>query len=273
MIHLRDHWQQTLRIMPRLNGAFCPITHPETRADAVPLGAVPDYVLRQWMADATAQDAGADTKCAAAYLIGDLADAICHILAGLVLQDYWLFTADPGVIGMLPRFVRWERDGARGVSLCFDLCVPPKAMTFKAAADPHHFAHALSNIFAPVVEQLQQASGLGQAALYRLVGDSLAAACLAHGRAMRAEQEAMAIAMAILRHPGTKLHNRQVRFDHVALPEAPGIDAWFRIRGGCCRAYTRPGKHDYCTTCVLRDDDSRHAKLRDHLRRTRLGAA
>ena len=118
----------------------------------------------------------------------------------------------------------------------------------------------------------QAVSGLSRKALWLLVGDSLAYSLLHHARALGDPGRGIGAALAILRVPGTPLTTRKTRFDWVALPDAPQVGDWLRVRGGCCRAYTRP-KSAYCTTCVLRDDASRTERYRDYLRRTWIGAA
>ena len=78
-------------------------------------------------------------------------------------------------------------------------------------------------------------------------------------------------ARALLRQRGSKLFNKQTDFEWISLPEAPQIGDWMRVRGGCCRYYTAPAADAaYCTTCVLRDGDSRRERYRDYLRRSRL---
>ncbi len=270
MIHLRDTWQQAVQDVPRVEGDFSPVMHLTPHADAALLTEITPHIVQRWMADATTDEPGADAKLAAAYLMGNVANPVCQVFAALALRGYWLSAAGAGSVGLIPRFVPWAEDGDRGVSMTFDICLAPDALAIGRAARPCRFAKSQEDLFAPLVRRLHSESRLGITALYRLVGDSLAYAFLTHGRALKAEQTAMDTALAILRAPGTKLANKQVRFDQIQLPEAPQISGVLRVRGGCCRAYTRPGKPSYCTTCVLRDDESRIERYRDFLRRTRL---
>ncbi|WP_432973726.1 hypothetical protein [Dactylosporangium sp. CA-233914] len=53
----------------------------------------------------------------------------------------------------------------------------------------------------------------------------------------------------------------------------PGGRRLFQVRGTCCLYYrsaaeTGPPQETYCTTCPLRDDDSRRQRLHDHLTET-----
>ena len=269
MIHLRATWQQVVRDLPRVEDDFSPVVHLTPDADAITLSDITSRTVKRWMADATADEPGADAKLAAAYLMGDVANTVCQIFAALALRGHWLSAVGTGAIGLIPRLVPWVEDGETGVSMTFDVCLAPDALAIGRATSPYRFAKSLEDLFAPLVQHLCRESRLGITALYRLAGDGLAYAFLTHGRALEAEQAGMDIAMEILRTPGTKLANKQVRFDHIQLPEAPQISGVLRVRGGCCRAYTRTGKPNYCTTCVLRDDESRNERYRNFLRRTR----
>lgn len=270
MIHLRDTWQHLVQDVPRVEDDFSPVVHLAPRADAVLLSAITPHIVQRWMADATADEPGADAKLAAAYLMGDVANAVCQVFAALALRGHWLTAIGAESVGLIPRFVPWEEDGENGLSMTFDICLAPSDLAIGRAASPYGFAKSLEDLFAPLVQRLHSESGLGITALYRLVGDSLAHGFLTHGRVLNAERTGMDLAMAILHVPDTRLANKQVRFDHIQLPEAPEISGVLRVRGGCCRAYTRPGKPNYCTTCVLRDDESRNERYRNFLRRTRL---
>ncbi len=272
MIHMRQTWQDQAIALPRLDDDFSPIVGLERDADAVSLEAVPVPTLRRWMADAAIDVDGPDTKLCAAYLMGDLSFAVVQTFAALALRGQWVVGADMDAVHVCPRFVQWTEDGENGVSQAFDLTLTPDALAFAPSLSPHAFAKTVEGLFHPLVGDMTHLSKLSNTAFHRLVGDSIAYAFLTHGRALDREQEGMDAAMSILREPGTKLTNRKVRFDHITLPEAPEIGQWLRVRGGCCRAYTRPGKPDYCTTCVLRDDASRTDRFRNYLRRTYLRA-
>lgn len=270
MMHLRDSLEQVLRTMPTLDTDFSPVVRLGNTQAGTPLGAIPEAVLAAWMHGATHQDPEGDAKLQAAYLMGDVAFALGEILAGLALRDKWLVASDPMRVFLSARDAIWDEGGEVASAQVFDLRLQPDGLTFAKTAAHFDFATALEATFAPLVHALNIASGLPRAALYRLVGDSFGYAFLAHGRLLECEKMATDHARAVFHTPATKLRNKQLRFDYITLPEAPHIGDWLRVRGGCCRAYSRPGKPDYCTTCVLRDDHSRIARYRDYLRRTKL---
>lgn len=269
MMHLRGTLEQVLHAMPKLDTDFSPMVSLGNAQAGTPLGAIPDATLRTWMQDATPQDPEGDAKLQAAYLMGDVTFALGEVLAGLALRNTWLVAADPVRVALAARQVTWDEDGETGSTQVFDLAVRPDGLTFSKTATHPDFAMAVEAMFAPLVHALNKASGLSNAALYRLVGDSFGCAFLAHGRLLGCDQAATDHACAVFHASGTKLRNKQLRFDYITLPEAPHVGDWLRVRGGCCRAYTRPGKPNYCTTCVLRDDASRIARYRNYLRRTK----
>ncbi|MGJ8624129.1 MAG: hypothetical protein ACSHW1_15325 [Yoonia sp.] len=252
--------------IPKLEGAFSPEISVGPSSGATNLATVDDVVLRRWMADATMGVDGADAKLAAAYLMGNITAALAEIVTGLALRSHCLTAAAPSAVALVARFVPWAQDGENGVSLVFDMHLSADGLMFENTVRPYEFAKAIEDILSPLVRTLSNTSGLSKAALFRLAGDSLAYAFLAHGKILGREGEAMALAYAVLRAPTTALTNKQVHFDFIALPEAPHIGEWLRVRGGCCRAYTRPGFPEHCTTCVLRDKDSRTQRYRDYLR-------
>ncbi|MEJ6403142.1 (2Fe-2S)-binding protein [Yoonia sp. 2307UL14-13] len=269
---MRQTWQDLAVALPRLDDDFSPVIQFQPAPDFAALNDIPEAALPRWMADAAIDVEGPDAKLRAAYLMGDLSFAVVQTFAALALRGYWVVASHASPVGVRPRFVHWTEDGENGVSQTFDLFLNPDSLVFSHAPSPYAFARTIEDLFSPIVKAMTHQSKLSNTAFHRLIGDSIAYAFLAHGRVLDREQEAMVAALSILREPGTKLTNRKVRFDHITLPEAPEIGQWLRVRGGCCRAYTRPGKPDYCTTCVLRDDESRAERFRNYLRRTRLRA-
>ncbi len=255
-----------------LEGAFSPVL----RLDKHPVGSLSlsdlsDDCVRRLMADAIIDEPGGDAKLAAAYLIGTVSWSVCEPLAGLAVRGHWLAAAKPDAISLSERFVRWEEDGKRGVSLAFDLNINSEGVTFIEMPTAPSFTATLEQLHKPLIQALRRLSGLSQAALWRLVSDSLAAAFLEQGRAVDATGLAIDHARMILRDQASKLFNKQADFEWVDLPEAPKIGDWMRVRGGCCRYYTSPAEDvGYCTTCVLRPADSRRRRYRDYLRRTML---
>ncbi len=255
-----------------LEGTFSPVLRLDNSSAAnLSLSDVTDDCARRLMADAILDEPGGDAKLAAAYLIGTVSYSICEPLAGLALHGLWLAAAKPDAISLSERFVHWEEDGEKGVSLAFDLNINESAVAFVDVPATHGLAMTLEQLHAPLIETLHRISGLSWSALWRLVSDSLASAFLEHGRAIGRAEPAIDHARITLRDRGSKLFNKQTDFEWVTLPEAPKIGDWMRIRGGGCRYYTSSGEDAaYCTTCVLRPADSRRERYRDYLRRTRL---
>ena len=156
------------------------------------------------------------------------------------------------------------------MSLAFDLNINESAIVFADLPATQGFAATLEQLHQPLIQTLHRISGLSQAALWRLVSDSMASAFLEQGTAAGQAELAIDHARMILRDRRSKLCNKQTGFEWITLPEAPDIGDWMRVRGGCCRYYTAPADDvDYCTTCVLRSAGSRRERYRDYLRRTK----
>lgn len=269
MIHLRDTLVQTLGRLPRLEGDFSPIVKLGLDKGYA-LAEFPPQILHRVLADAAADVEGADQKLEAAYLMGNVAFCLAEPLVGLAMHGHWLDAAHARCIALSPRLVTWEEEGEKGVDQVFDVGLAAAGLHFGATADTAAFAMAVEHLITSLVNTIHTATGLSKPALYMLVADSFGYAFLAHGRHLGCEDRAIALAMEVFGQHGTKLYSKKLRFDRITLPEAPHIGAWLRVRGGCCRAYTRPGKPNYCTTCVLRDDESRAERYRNYLRRTHL---
>lgn len=138
------------------------------------------------------------------------------------------------------------------------------------------FRQAAEDHFRPLIEALYRKTGLPRSAMWRLVGDALAVASLEAGRHYDCLDEAKAMALAVLKQPGSPLKNRQMHYFDVALrdeacPDRVLASYTFRARGGCCRYYLIEGR-PLCSTCVLQDPVTRDRRLQDAMRR-RLGRA
>ncbi|SHI99144.1 (2Fe-2S)-binding protein [Wenxinia saemankumensis] len=253
-----------LKSLPAARGAYSARGRVGTAPEAaLRLDAPSPAVLEAWLAAERARAPGGDDRLAAAYLLGSVAFSVSEILAALVLRGVL-----PGVLpgaAVVARRARWEKNGESGEGIAYDMVFADGALV--ACPDPAAgFGAALIALFAPLVAALQPRSGLSRGALWRLVGDGLSAALLARGKETGREEAAMGIASAILRDRASPLQSRQTGFVEVSAPGRPGIREWFRVRGGCCRYYTSAGG-EYCTTCVLRDEESRRARLEEYLRR------
>ncbi len=133
------------------------------------------------------------------------------------------------------------------------------------------FREAVIAHFTPLLEMLNARTGLPRSAMWRLVADALAVAFLDAGHRYERLDEAKAAAMAVLKHPGSPLTNRQLHYFDVTLrdetcPERVLASYTFRARGGCCRFYRAEGGH-LCSTCVLQTPAERERILAAGMRR------
>lgn len=252
--------------LPRLRDAFSARLHagpaPEEVLRLDPPGA---ELLEAWLgAEAQAQP-GADDKLAAAYLLGRIAFAVSEVLAALALKGLRPARLAPNTVALTARRALWHLDGESGEGRAYDVVLSEMVLV-PCSAPAAMLGAALPELFAPLVLSLVDRSGLSRGALWRLIGDSFAGALLMQGKHAGREEEAMEMAYAALRDQQNPLHSRQTGFFRIDLPERPDIAEWFRARGGCCRYYTTEGGA-YCSTCVLRDPESRGVLLRAHLRR------
>lgn len=130
---------------------------------------------------------------------------------------------------------------------------------------------ALEDHLHPLVAVLRRKSGLSEGALWRLAGDSIAGDFLEAGRRFCCEQHAKETALAILKRQGSPLANKEMHYFELSLADPadagrPVLTRTFRARGGCCRYYTAK-EGSLCSTCVLRDPDSRDAILLEGMRK------
>jgi hypothetical protein len=234
-------------------------------------------------------DDGVDRKSRAAFLLSDY----CAMFAA---------TAVPLLVGtrMVPDFApsryalqfytcRMEHDGhtavvrrahVRLLSFAFltdraSEAAHPDAEGLAAVTQlEDHFRRRTEDHFAPLIEALNRLTGLPRIAMWRLVGDGLAASFLDAGRRYDCLEDGKAMAMAVLKQPGSPLCNRQMHYFAItirddACPERVLASFDFRARGGCCRYYLIEGK-PLCSTCVLQDPATRNRMLERKMRR-RLG--
>lgn len=132
------------------------------------------------------------------------------------------------------------------------------------------YRQSTENHFHDLIGRIASKTGLGRNALWRLVGDAIAARFLEAGRQLDCLEQAKATAMAILKYPGSPLNNRQLHYFDLSVLDRnhTQVSHTFRARGGCCRFYSvKEGK--YCATCVLKDpierDEQLQAAMRHHL--------
>ena len=136
------------------------------------------------------------------------------------------------------------------------------------------FRRGVEDHFSPLIEARNRKTRLPRSAMWRLVGDALAAAFLEAGRRYGCLDDAKAMALAVLKQPGSPLKNRQMHFLDIAVhddacPDRVLATHTFRARGGCCRYYLIEGRK-LCSTCVLQKPATRDRLLQNAIRR-RLG--
>jgi len=130
------------------------------------------------------------------------------------------------------------------------------------------FCNSVQAHFEPLIEQLHARTQLSRNAFWRLVADALAGWFIEAGRRLGCLDAAKALAMAVLKRPGSPLNNRQLHYFDLSVCDRAGkpFSYTFRGRGGCCRFYTVAGG-EYCSTCVLKDQQQRDDDLRQAMRR------
>jgi hypothetical protein len=271
----RAKLQQLLEPINRDESTFAPRFSFGHRGEgAQNIGTIQQEQLPYFFDLATAKYEDADTKMGAAFCLGRLSWAILRPLAGYAVNGYWYAGSDLSAFEMSMRDVPWQSQGQSGTFRAIDIAMEPDGADWHQATPNSEtiaeFTTQIETLFAPLVEMHHAASGLAKPALWRLVGDSLAASFLMQGENFGCLKHAIGIAEQILRRKGTKLYSKQTGFIEVKLPERLEISEWFRKRGGCCRYYTAGGG-EYCSTCVLRDEDSMVERLQNHLRSKYLG--
>ena len=219
-------------------------------------------LLASWLREHGRLWEGMDGKAAAAVLLGGLSSEVMEAI----------LASAPGSAG-----VAWPRAGDLRLDLTWAAWVEggtsTPVLTYRVEiagatypGPPDAPATGLAELIGPLVAALAGASGLGTQALWRIVTDSVAQACLEAGRQRGDAASGMALARAILDDRGSPLFNRQWGFFEVEAhrPDGRSVREWFRARGGCCRYYTTAAGVT-CSTCVLRHPASRDAILRDWL--------
>lgn len=268
--------RQKADALPAPEGKFAPrFALDAPPADGLRLDRLEGPLLAQWLDEEMARVKGADRKLAAAYMMGRLSWSLTLPLSGLALLDAWIGDASPGAFAFAVRHVPWESEGETGIAPICDIWLDPARLAFASCDDDQgarRFKLAYEAVLSPLVDAMNAYSSLPRNALWRLAGDSLSAGFLNAGKELGCPERAMAVALSMLREKDTPLYAKQTGFVEIRIPERPEISEWFRARGGCCRYYTAEGG-EYCTTCVLRDAESRDHRLLDYLRRTHAEAA
>ncbi|MER0239553.1 (2Fe-2S)-binding protein [Fulvimarina sp. MAC8] len=123
----------------------------------------------------------------------------------------------------------------------------------------------------PLISVIHARTHLPSAAMWRLVGDSVAGVFLEAGRQLKCESIAREDALAVLKQHGSPLRNSQMHYFEVVIPDPADPDHTlasraYRSRGGCCRYYTSK-EGSKCSTCVLVAPDEQRRNLELALRR------
>ncbi|MFD1331670.1 (2Fe-2S)-binding protein [Methylopila musalis] len=269
-------------------GLYAPVSFGPLSAPWRPLSALwgdDDADLTRLLRMQGAYSPDLDAKGRSAYLASAYAYALARPVAeglvgfGLVPDidpDRLGYRLEPYVTHYLDREIALERVHLRFGSESFATDDPagrghPHARTLADRAALIGEARAgLERHMAPLVARLNALSRLPVAAMWRLIADGTAYAFLEAGRHAGCEDRAIDDALALLKHPGSPLANKELRFVEIALIDdaaagAELIRKRFRARGGCCRYYTVEGGA-LCPTCVLRKPRELHETLAKEMR-------
>jgi hypothetical protein len=226
---------------------------------------------------------GLDPKGQVAFLVGDTAHYLLTAIAALYLGEGIVPSLASDNLAFMEYDVHWEENGASGtyqsleVRLLGSDCWAYAPRTLINHATPVSsqadlqdlLRRQIERLFQPLIERLYQLHRLSKAAQWRLVADALAVAFLNIGRQSGVEEHAREEALALIKHPGSPLFNRQTGFFEITVkdknsPKNVLTRQHFRSRGGCCRYYTSDAAH-YCSTCVLLPKEERDKRLNHYL--------
>ena len=218
-------------------------------------------LLSSWLREHRQLWEGMDDKAGAAVLLGGVSSELLEAIlasAPKAAQISWPQASD---VSLDLTWAAWIEGGTSTPVLTYRVEIT--STTDGRWTKP---AQAIAELHGPLVAALARTSNLGARALWRIVTDSVAQACLDNGRRRGAATAGMGLAREILDDRTSPLFNRQWGFFEIEArrPDGRCIREWFRARGGCCRYYTTAGGAT-CSTCVLRDPASRDAILRDWL--------
>lgn len=241
-----------------------------------------DRFLDAMLARQRAATPGLDAKGAAAYLVTEYAGIVGLVAAVCLLHGGVVPSFDPARIALAFDAAAGGPSGQprvrmRFLAASFATDRPEQADGLEAArtvdADGlrEEARLGIEAHFHPLIERLHEKTGLPRQAMWRLVGDAVAARFLEAGRRFGCEEAGKADALAILKQPGSPLANPQMHFFDIVVreddpPRRVLASRSFRARGGCCRYYTAPGG-SLCSTCVLLDPVVRDSRLEARMRR------
>ncbi|BCJ90575.1 siderophore biosynthesis protein [Terrihabitans soli] len=222
---------------------------------------------------------GLDRKGAAAYLIVQYASlfsatAVVPFVAARIVPD---LSPENYALLFTPEAEEGKRVAVRLQSARFTTDIEENSRHSEAeplvdaAGLRESLRLAIEDHFTPLIDALHDRTKLSRNALWRLVGDSIAARFLDAGEKFSRIEDAKTDAMAVLKQTGSPLKNRQLGYFDITIrdehdPERIILTRTFRARGGCCRAYKVEGG-ELCTICVLRDPEERNRDIEDRIRR------
>ncbi len=218
-------------------------------------------ILGSWLREHEKLWTGMDQRAAAAVLLGGVSAEVMEAILARAPEPAGIAWPKASDVHLDLTWATWVEGATRTPVLTYRVEIAGSPDGGRSDA-----ATMIAELHGPLVAALAKASGLGAQALWRIVTDSVAQACLEAGRRRGDAIAGMALARSILDDRTTPLFNRQWGFFEVEArrPDGRCVREWFRARGGCCRYYTTAGGAT-CSTCVLRDPASRDTILRDWL--------
>lgn len=229
-----------------------------------------DAVISEFLVYAASFNAGTDLKSAAAFMMTDYGYIFSSAIVPLFVGFDIVPDLDPSGFALHFHEVEDEHDGKtiRIRRAHVRYLAEPSPAPMDRAARQELFRRGIEAHYKPLIDMLHAKTGLPRRAMWRLATDSIAGRFLDAGRRYKRLDQAMADAMAVLGHPGSPLHNRQMHFFDLSVldREQREVSYTFRQRGGCCRYYLVEGGN-LCSTCVLEKPERRDDRLRRAMRK------
>ncbi|MGR7922823.1 (2Fe-2S)-binding protein [Zobellella denitrificans] len=227
-------------------------------------------LLEGWLEHEGSHYPDTDLKTRCAFLLGRYAWYLALPLAGLRLLGGRLPGFGPAQLALKMEEYQWRHQDQEGTAHRLLLRFADGYPADAGEETERRLRHGLEEHMTPLVSLLHRRCGLPERGLWCLVADSVALAFLHAGQRLGCEARARALALAVLKEPGSPLYNRKTGFVDIVLPDPdhPGrepVRRSFRTRAGCCRYYTTQGGR-YCATCVREHPENRDRRLRELVR-------